>query len=88
MPISSLREITALQRMRHENIVQLQCVAVGRSLQSVFLVMTYCEHDLASLVDNLPCPLSEAVVKCLMLQTIRGIEFLHENFFVHRDLKL
>ena len=52
--------------------IQLKCVAVGRALSSVFLVMEYCEHDLASLVDHMPCPFAEPVVKCLLLQTIRG----------------
>ena len=52
--------------------LQLKCVAVGRALSSVFLVMEYCEHDLASLVDHMPCPFAEPVVKCLLLQTVRG----------------
>ncbi len=88
LPISSMREIAALKRLRHENIVQLKCVAVGKSLNSVFLVMEYCEHDLSSLIDHMPLPFSETVAKGLMLQVVCGVEFLHENFIVHRDLKL
>eukprot|EP00051_Salpingoeca_urceolata_P003527 m.58462 g.58462 ORF g.58462 m.58462 type:complete len:379 (-) comp12867_c0_seq2:22-1158(-) len=88
LPISSLRELRALQRTKHPNVVQLQCVAVGRELTSVFLVLEYCEHDLAALVDNLPTQLPEAAIKCLVLQLVRGVEFLHDNHVVHRDLKL
>jgi cyclin-dependent kinase 10 len=88
MPISSLREVSVLRKLKHENIVQLKCVAVGRSLQSVFLVMEYCEHDLAGLVDSLACALPEPVVKCIAMQAARGVEYLHDNFLIHRDLKL
>ena len=31
-------------RMEHENIVRMKEIAVGRSLESMFLVMEYCEQ--------------------------------------------
>ena len=34
---------------------------------SLFLVMEYCEQDLASLLDNMPAPFSESQVKCKMM---------------------
>ena len=37
-------------------------IAVGRSLESIFLVMEYCEQDLASLLDNMQNPFSESQV--------------------------
>uniref|UniRef100_A0AAA9SS41 Cyclin dependent kinase 10 n=1 Tax=Bos taurus TaxID=9913 RepID=A0AAA9SS41_BOVIN len=60
VPISSLREITLLLRLRHPNIVELKEVVVGNHLESIFLVMGYCEQDLASLLENMPTPFSEA----------------------------
>ena len=50
-------------------------VVVGRSLKSIFLVMQYCEQDLASLLDNMTQPFTEAQVKCIMMQ-VRGCELL------------
>ena len=47
-------------------------VVVGRSLKSIFLVMQYCEQDLASLLDNMTQPFTEAQVKCIMMQ-VRAI---------------
>lgn len=44
MPVSSLREISILKRMKHQNIVNVTDVAVGPSLESIFLVMEYCEQ--------------------------------------------
>uniref|UniRef100_A0A3Q1HKR4 Protein kinase domain-containing protein n=1 Tax=Anabas testudineus TaxID=64144 RepID=A0A3Q1HKR4_ANATE len=88
IPISSLREITLLLRLRHPNIVELKEVVVGSQLESLFLVMCYCEQDLASLLENMQTPFSEAQVKCIVLQLLRGLEYLHHNFIIHRDLKV
>ena len=33
-----------IPRMEHENIVRMKEIAVGRSLESMFLVMEYCEQ--------------------------------------------
>uniref|UniRef100_A0A8B9FCB6 Cyclin dependent kinase 10 n=1 Tax=Amazona collaria TaxID=241587 RepID=A0A8B9FCB6_9PSIT len=63
MPVSSLREITLLLQFRHTNIVELKEVVVGNHLESIFLVMGYCEQDLASLLENMQAPFSEAQVK-------------------------
>ncbi|XP_008476065.1 cyclin-dependent kinase 10 [Diaphorina citri] len=82
-----LREVTGLTKCRHENIVQLKEVVVGKSLSSIFLVMEYCEHDLASLQDNVESPFTESQVKCVILQVLKGLNYLHSNFIIHRDLK-
>lgn len=37
-------------------------------LGSIFLVMEYCEQDLASLLDNMQKPFLETHVKCIMMQ--------------------
>jgi len=88
IPVSGLREISILLSCDHENIVRMKEIAVGRSLESMFLVMTYCEQDLASLLDNMQSPFSESQVKCIMKQVFRGLRYLHSTFIVHRDLKV
>lgn len=86
--ISSMREISLLLNIRHQNVVELKEVVVGQRLDSIFLVMEYCEQDLASLLDNMMKPFSEAEVKCITMQLLNGLKFLHESFIVHRDLKV
>ena len=88
LPISSLREIKLLMNTSHRNIVKLNEIAVGRKLENIFLVMEYCYQDLASLLDNMTSPFSEAQVKCLMKQLLNGVEHLHFKYIIHRDLKV
>ena len=51
-PVSALREIHILKNLKHENIVTVYNVAVGSGLENIFMVMEYCEQDMAYLMDN------------------------------------
>ncbi|ESN90086.1 hypothetical protein HELRODRAFT_186224 [Helobdella robusta] len=87
-PVSGLREVNILLNLRHRNIVQLKEIVVGKHLDSIFLLMEYCEQDLASLLDNMQKPFEESQVKCIMQQVLEGLQYLHQNYIVHRDLKV
>ncbi len=67
LPICSVREIGILLSLRHRNIVELREVVVGRDLENMFLVMRYCEQDLATLIDNMSTPFTEAQVSSFSL---------------------
>ncbi|KAF2070910.1 hypothetical protein CYY_007776 [Polysphondylium violaceum] len=87
MPLTSLREIQLLKEMKHPNVVSLLEVVVGSSLDSIYLVFEYIEHDFAALIDFNNKPFKESEIKCFLLQLLRGIEYLHSHYIIHRDLK-
>lgn len=88
IPLIGLREINILYACSHINVVRLREVVVGRSLDSIFLCLDYCEHDLASLIDSMPKGFSVSEVKCIVQQVLRGLEYLHGRAIIHRDLKV
>ena len=51
------------------------------------MVMELLDHDLKSIMDpkgRLNRPFSIAEVKCLMIQLIKGVDFMHANWVLHR----
>ncbi|KAL6779722.1 CDKH1 [Auxenochlorella protothecoides x Auxenochlorella symbiontica] len=87
-PLTALREINILLSLRHPNIVNVSEVVVGSSLDSVFMVMEYGDHDLAGVMRRrLRQPFSPAEAKTLMTALLAGVAYLHDNWVLHRDLK-
>ncbi|EED18531.1 protein kinase (NpkA), putative [Talaromyces stipitatus ATCC 10500] len=86
-PVTGLREIQTLQRARHVNIVNLREIVMGNSMKDVYLVMDFLEHDLKTLLDDMPEPFLPSEIKTLLQQIFSATEFLHANWILHRDLK-
>ena len=49
--------------------------------------MEYLEHELKDLMDSMKYTFKECEIKCLMMQLLKGIEYLHSKNIMHRDLK-
>ncbi|MED6273310.1 hypothetical protein CHARACLAT_005124 [Characodon lateralis] len=93
MPLDKLQdqfnqEIQTLRVLKHENLVDM----VGFSCDEQHLCIVYAFMANGSLLDRLACldgspPLSWQQ-RCLIAEgTARGLEYLHSNHHVHRDVK-
>ncbi|KAI0402646.1 Pkinase-domain-containing protein [Xylaria palmicola] len=90
LPETGLREIQILRDCSHQNIVALREVVVGEDtsrIESVFLVLEFVEHDLKSILEDMPEPFLASEVKTLLLQLASGVAYLHDHWILHRDLK-
>ncbi|KAK5128468.1 hypothetical protein LTR85_003136 [Meristemomyces frigidus] len=88
-PVTALREIQTLNAAKHRHIVDLREVVTGEgeAKEDVYLVMEFLEHDLKTLQEEMEEPFLPSEVKTLLLQLGSAVEFLHDNWILHRDLK-
>ncbi|KAK3069390.1 hypothetical protein LTR53_012304 [Teratosphaeriaceae sp. CCFEE 6253] len=90
-PVTALREIQCLCACAgHRHIVSLLEVVCGDTEANrgdTYIVMEFLEHDLRTLQEAMDSPFAPSEVKTLMLQLGSAVEFLHERWILHRDLK-
>lgn len=88
-PVTALREIQCLQAARHRHVVDLREIVTGEGdmRDDVYLVMEFLEHDLKTLQEDMAEPFMPSEVKTLLLQLGSAVEFLHDHWILHRDLK-
>lgn len=88
-PVTALREIQCLNAAKHRHIVDLREIFTGEgeAKDDVYLVMEFLEHDLKTLQEDMPEPFMPSEVKTLLLQLGSAVEFLHDHWILHRDLK-
>ncbi len=73
----------------HENIVKYYDFFELESENEVWIMMEFCEHgDLNSYFRKHPGKLEDVIMKLdMMCQISSGLEYLHSNDIVHRDIK-
>mmetsp|Transcript_108493 Transcript_108493/g.188372 ORF Transcript_108493/g.188372 Transcript_108493/m.188372 type:complete len:555 (+) Transcript_108493:80-1744(+) len=84
-PLSLLREICILKRLKHENIVQILEVAQTPTGEPL-IVMEYCQSSLLELLNSRKHDLSFSEVKYVIRQVLDATNHMHEKGILHRDL--
>ncbi|XP_039272961.2 uncharacterized protein LOC120347155 isoform X2 [Styela clava] len=94
MPLSTVREIALLKQLdsyEHPNIVRLLDICIGGRTSRetrLTLVFEYIEQDLDTYLKKAPqAGLAPEVIRDIMRQLLQGVDFLHSNRVIHRDLK-
>lgn len=84
---TAVREIKLLRSgLRHENIIELVDVFTTHDL-AVCLVYECAVTDLSHILNDKAITISLADTKQHLLSLLRSVEFCHEHWILHRDLK-
>ncbi|PVV01461.1 hypothetical protein BB560_004119 [Smittium megazygosporum] len=84
-PVTAMREIKLMRKLDHPNITKL--IDVIQTESDVYMVMEYMEYDLSGLLAFPDFKLKPENIKSLMQQMLSGLEFMHRNQVIHRDIK-
>ena len=79
-----LREIEALRKLSHPNIIKLK--EVIRENDELFMIFEYMKENLYDYLKR-KVKLSNATVKHVTYQMLLGLKAMHQKGFFHRDMK-
>ncbi|MBN2612318.1 MAG: protein kinase [Bacteroidales bacterium] len=81
-----IREINVHKSLRHENIIQFIDSGIHSSIP--FLVMEYANSgSLENLIEEMNGAIPVRDCCKFMIQSLKGLKYLHDNNFIHRDIK-
>ena len=85
------REINALVSLSHENLIKF--ITVERTENNVYLILEYCNGGTLKEYqtyyrNKYNMELNEFYVQKIIRQFIKGLEYMHKNNTIHRDIKL
>eukprot|EP00051_Salpingoeca_urceolata_P033402 m.20558 g.20558 ORF g.20558 m.20558 type:complete len:759 (-) comp6199_c1_seq1:115-2391(-) len=79
-------EIALLEKCHHENVVAYYGSFIKQ--RTMWICMEFCgAGSVSDLYGSLGAPLSELEIAHIMLPSLRGLEYLHQQRMIHRDIK-
>lgn len=90
-PITALREVKILKALDHKNVVKLKEIVTSKEKnqipKNVFMVFEYHEYDLTGILETSEIRFTRDHVKSWAMQLLLGVNYMHINNIIHRDLK-
>jgi cyclin-dependent kinase 7 len=81
----AIREIKLLQELEHPHVIKVRDIFNHDS--NINIVMDLCTMDLEKVVRATKVPLRSSDVKQYMRMILLGVEHIHKNWILHRDIK-
>ncbi|KAJ2785320.1 TFIIH complex serine/threonine-protein kinase subunit kin28 [Coemansia interrupta] len=85
LDMSAIREVKALQELRHPNVIEL--VDVFSHKTNLNLVLEFLDTDLEIVIKDKSLFFMPADIKSWMMMALRGLDHCHKCWLLHRDLK-
>ncbi|KAM0685251.1 TFIIH complex serine/threonine-protein kinase subunit kin28 [Conglomerata obtusa] len=85
LEISAIREIKALKKINHTNVIKLFHVIEHE--KTLNLILEYLHTNLEVIINNKKIIIMPADIKAWMLMILKGVYACHRKFIVHRDIK-
>ncbi|KAL7419748.1 TFIIH complex serine/threonine-protein kinase subunit kin28 [Cryptotrichosporon argae] len=85
LDMTALREVKFLQELYHPNIISL--LDVFSVKQNINLVLEFLDTDLEAVIRDKTLIFQTADIKSWTVMALRGLEYIHRNGVLHRDLK-
>ncbi|CAF4923085.1 unnamed protein product, partial [Rotaria magnacalcarata] len=84
--LTALREIKFLQEVKHPNVIELldSFGEYGSNSPSICLVFEFMSTDLENIINNRSILLTTTHTKSYMIMLLLGLEYLHNNWILHR----
>ena len=85
--ISAIKEICILNSLKntHNNIINIQDYFINGN--DIILVFEYIDNTLQNLIINPSKRYNYTHIKHIMFKLLKTLEFLHDNFIIHRDIR-
>jgi serine/threonine protein kinase len=86
-----LRELYIMKKIKHDNVINLLDFNWSRNDGQLYILMEYLQTDLYTFLrENRENPkvMNENFLKNISFQILNGLNYLHENNIIHRDIKL
>ena len=85
------RELKLLRQLNHDNIIKIK--GVEKTAHNLYLILEYCNGG--NLLEykvyynkTKKAELNEFFIQKILRQLVNGLEYMHNNHTVHRDIKL